>query len=73
MTHENAMRWYEFDPFAHVPRDEATVGALRRSVFGHDVSVHPRSRRAGKSQAERAAAFNAAMLRMGEDEPEPAR
>ena len=27
ITHENAMRWYSFDPFAHVPRDQATVGA----------------------------------------------
>ena len=29
MTHENAMRWYSFDPFTHVPKAEATVGALR--------------------------------------------
>jgi predicted TIM-barrel fold metal-dependent hydrolase len=39
MTYENAMRWYSFDPFAHVPRDEATVGALRRKAAGHDVSI----------------------------------
>ena len=26
MTHENAMRWYSFDPFAHMPKEEATVG-----------------------------------------------
>ncbi|MFI7361374.1 amidohydrolase family protein [Streptomyces sp. NPDC050149] len=43
MTHENAMRWYSFDPFAHVPREQATVGALRRRAAGHDVSVQPRS------------------------------
>jgi hypothetical protein len=41
-------------------------------VEGHDVAVRPRSRRAGKTQAERAAAFNQAMLRMGTDEAEPA-
>ena len=29
ITHGNAMRWYSFDPFAHVPKAEATVGALR--------------------------------------------
>ena len=29
MTHENAMRWYSFDPFAHMPKEESTVGALR--------------------------------------------
>jgi predicted TIM-barrel fold metal-dependent hydrolase len=39
MTHENAMRWYSFDPFAHHPREQATVGALRRAAEGHDVSV----------------------------------
>ena len=44
MTHENAMRWYSFDPFAHIPRDRATVGALRKAAEGHDVSIRPRSR-----------------------------
>jgi predicted TIM-barrel fold metal-dependent hydrolase len=39
ITHTNAMRWYHFDPFAHVPRERATVGALRASVAGHDVTV----------------------------------
>ena len=43
ITYQNAMRWYQFDPFAHVPREQATVGALRRSVSGHDISVQPRS------------------------------
>jgi hypothetical protein len=36
------------------------------------VAVRPRSRRAGKSKAERAAAFNAAMQRFSEDEDQPA-
>ena len=45
MTHENAMRWYQFDPFKHVPKEQATVGALRASVPGHDVSVQSRSHR----------------------------
>ena len=39
MTHENAMRWYSFDPFAHIDKADATVGALRRSAAGHDVAV----------------------------------
>lgn len=43
MTHLNAMRWYNFDPFAHLPREQATVGALRRAAAGHDVSVQSRS------------------------------
>ncbi|MCU1367084.1 MAG: amidohydrolase 2, partial [Ilumatobacteraceae bacterium] len=45
MTHETAMRWYSFDPFAHVPREQASVGALRASAAGHDVSVQSRSKR----------------------------
>jgi hypothetical protein len=45
MTHENAMRWFSFDPFTHMRREEATVGALRRRAVGHDVSIMPRSTR----------------------------
>jgi predicted TIM-barrel fold metal-dependent hydrolase len=45
MTHENAMRWYSFDPFIHVAKEEATVGALRRKAAGHDVSIMSRSTR----------------------------
>ncbi len=45
MTHENAMRWYSFDPFAHIPREQATVGALRQRAAGHDVSIKSRSTR----------------------------
>lgn len=39
ITHENAMRLYHFDPFKDVPKEQATVGALRKSVEGHDVSI----------------------------------
>lgn len=45
MTHENAMRWYSFDPFAHIPREQATVGVLRAQAKGHDVSIQSRSHR----------------------------
>ncbi|WP_436792104.1 amidohydrolase family protein, partial [Yinghuangia sp. YIM S10712] len=45
MTFENAMRWYSFDPFKHIPREEATVGALRRQAEGHDISIQSRSHR----------------------------
>jgi hypothetical protein len=43
ITHENAMRWYSFDPFAHIPREQATVGALRKAAEGHDVTTRSRS------------------------------
>ena len=52
ITHENAMRWYSFDPFTHVPKAEATVGALRRSAAGHDVSVMSRSTRVTHARRE---------------------
>lgn len=39
MTYENAMRWYSFDPFTHISREQATVGALRAAAKGHDVSI----------------------------------
>ena len=29
ITHENAMRIFRFDPFAHRPKEKATVEALR--------------------------------------------
>jgi predicted TIM-barrel fold metal-dependent hydrolase len=45
ITHSNAMRWYSFDPFAHIERRDATVGALRERAAGHDVSIMARSTR----------------------------
>jgi predicted TIM-barrel fold metal-dependent hydrolase len=45
MTHENAMRWYSFDPFTRMAKEDATVGALRRRAVGHDVSTVARSTR----------------------------
>lgn len=45
MTHENAMRWYSFDPFAHRPRERATVAALRAESPGHDVAIRSMDRR----------------------------
>jgi predicted TIM-barrel fold metal-dependent hydrolase len=39
ITYENACRWYQFDPFAHRPKDQCTVDALRAEAAGHDVSL----------------------------------
>jgi hypothetical protein len=33
------MRWYSYDPFAHIAREDATVGALRRAAGDHDISI----------------------------------
>jgi hypothetical protein len=39
ITHLNAMRLFSYDPFSTRPRDECTVGALRRNAEGHDISI----------------------------------
>lgn len=41
ITHLNAMKWYSYDPFSHIPREEATVAALRAKSAGHDVEIRP--------------------------------
>jgi hypothetical protein len=41
ITHLNAMREFSYDPFAHVPREQATVGALR--ALATDVDVRERA------------------------------
>jgi hypothetical protein len=45
ITHLNAMRHFQFDPFAFAPADESTVGALRARAAGHDVANVHRARR----------------------------
>jgi predicted TIM-barrel fold metal-dependent hydrolase len=39
ISYENALRWYSYDPFAHRPKEQCTVGALRAEAAGHDVST----------------------------------
>jgi predicted TIM-barrel fold metal-dependent hydrolase len=39
ITHENAMRWFSYEPFEHLPKQQATVKALRARASDHDVSV----------------------------------
>jgi len=41
ITHENALRWYSFDPFAHRAKEACTVGALRAEAGDHDVEIRP--------------------------------
>jgi predicted TIM-barrel fold metal-dependent hydrolase len=43
ITHENALRWYGYDPFAAVPKAEASVGALRALATDVDVSTQSRA------------------------------
>jgi len=39
ITHRNAMREFRFDPFAHRPPEQCTVGALRAGAADVDTSV----------------------------------
>jgi predicted TIM-barrel fold metal-dependent hydrolase len=39
ITHTNAMRIFNYDPFSHIPKEQATVGALRARAAGHDVAI----------------------------------
>jgi hypothetical protein len=41
ITHQNACRLFSFDPFGSVPKDRATVGALR--ALATDVDLGYRS------------------------------
>jgi predicted TIM-barrel fold metal-dependent hydrolase len=39
ITHLNAMRLFQYDPFSVLSRDECTVAARRAAAAGHDVSI----------------------------------
>ena len=43
ITHLNTMRNFKYDPFAHIPKEQCTVGALRAE--SPDVDVVTRSPR----------------------------
>ena len=50
ITHLNAMRHFSYDPFAHIPREQATVSALRHKLglgHQHQVGQAPSARRRG--------------------------
>jgi predicted TIM-barrel fold metal-dependent hydrolase len=44
ITHRNAMRLFSFDPFAHVPEQQATVGALRAQATDVDLGYRSSER-----------------------------
>jgi len=54
ITWENACRFFDWDPFAHTPRAEATVGALRASARAGGVDVTRMSRVEWKKRNEAA-------------------
>jgi predicted TIM-barrel fold metal-dependent hydrolase len=42
ITHENAARVFQFDPFAKRPAGQCTVKALRQEVAHHDIAIRSR-------------------------------
>ncbi|HLS75481.1 MAG TPA: amidohydrolase family protein [Nocardia sp.] len=42
ITWQNATRWFDWDPFGHIPREQATVGALRATATDVDISTTSR-------------------------------
>lgn len=43
ITHLNAMKWFNFDPFKHVKKENLTVGALRAQAAKDGVDTTPKS------------------------------
>ena len=41
ITHQNAMRLFQFDPFSVRPREKCTVAALRAESADVDTSIRP--------------------------------
>ena len=54
ITWQNTARWFGYDPFTHIPKEQATVGALR--ALSPDVDVTVRSKREWRSLYESAGA-----------------
>jgi len=52
MTHLNAMKHFNFDPFTpQGGKENCTVGALRERAVGHDISIQSKSKAGAASQA----------------------
>ncbi|QIX52637.1 amidohydrolase family protein [Rhodococcus sp. DMU1] len=54
ITWQNACRFLNWDPFAHIPREQATVGALRAQAADVDVSIRSRKEWAARYAAHTA-------------------
>jgi hypothetical protein len=60
ITHLNAMKFFQYDPFTIRPREQCTAGALRAEAEGHDVSVVPKGRRVEHDAPTKVAVFGGA-------------
>ena len=60
ITHLNAMKFFQYDPFKIRPREKCTAGALRAEAEGHDVSVVAKGRRVEHDAPTKVAVFGGA-------------
>jgi predicted TIM-barrel fold metal-dependent hydrolase len=58
ITHENAMKFFRFDPFTIRAREKCTVGALRAEAEGHDVSIVAKGKRSERDEPMTLAGFS---------------
>jgi predicted TIM-barrel fold metal-dependent hydrolase len=56
ITWENACRFYDWDPFKHQTREQATVGALRAQAADVDVTRMPRAEWRKRNEAAQSSA-----------------
>jgi hypothetical protein len=49
ITWQNTSRFFDYDPFTHIPKSESNVGALRAAAA--DVDTTPRSRKEWRARA----------------------
>ena len=59
ITHLNAMRFFQYDPFKIRPREKCTAGALRAEAIGHDISIVAKGRRVEHDAPTKVAVFGA--------------
>ncbi len=59
ITHLNAMKFFQYDPFKIRPREKCTAGALRAEAAGHDVSIVAKGRRVEHDAPTKVAVFGA--------------
>jgi predicted TIM-barrel fold metal-dependent hydrolase len=58
ITYRNAMRIFQYEPFAHIPKEQCTVGALRARAEGWDVSMQSHATGTEPKRATRAVDLN---------------
>ena len=59
ITHLNAMKFFQYDPFSIRPREKCTAGALRAEAVGHDISIVAKGRRVEHAEPTRVSVFGA--------------